>query len=323
MSLTTSHHACQVSNNYVQSLTNIQATAMFVWNIIQWLFTFIWDNAILAAVGVVDLGLAATLLTGVVFQSRFIPQSYSQCRNAASWKNGVDGRNFFAVFATAAGQNDKDPDSACRDFVRIWILAIVLVTLYIICGTINLLVGLAEKHILPPDPIVESRKKQPYRQPFQPTSWPDPPKNPYPRIYGYLMLYCLLSDALYYFWTTFRFGLRCLRKYLSFKTRSPPSFPVDDEEANAEHHCVPKKNAPAAVGEVVFSNCFVCAARICTVCTPLCLPYLRIFSNHCKAVTLTFFMVKEMPIPRLHGPQNHGAQPRIQMPPVVYSVHVF
>ncbi|KAK4143466.1 uncharacterized protein C8A04DRAFT_12324 [Dichotomopilus funicola] len=116
--------------------------ATFSWNFLQFGTSPFCRGYLLASIGVVDLALVIPLIIGIALASGFLPGDYGPCETASNWNNGTDGRNFFVV-AKASGNfsEDDDANAICHKIVEGWIVSIVVVIIYIICGVLNVRSG--------------------------------------------------------------------------------------------------------------------------------------------------------------------------------------
>lgn len=113
-------------------------TATFAWNMLMFIGSMACQGYLLAIVGLLDLVLASLLILGAVYETSFMPKTYSQCGGAADWKNGTDGTNFFVSIST----EEFSPKQKCDEYVRAFILTCVVIAFYLICGSLNILIGL-------------------------------------------------------------------------------------------------------------------------------------------------------------------------------------
>jgi len=77
--------------------------------------------------GVVDSMIAISLLVSAVEQAQFLPQTYSSCNDATSWKNGTDGRNFFLTANETTFSNYGGPGELCNSMVELWAFTVSMV----------------------------------------------------------------------------------------------------------------------------------------------------------------------------------------------------
>jgi len=196
--------------------------------------------------GICDLALAAGLISGITLQHRFLPGTYSECGGAANWKAGSDGQNFFQVFADSDRQERED--AVCRSFVQNWILAVVVVVLYLVCGVANIVLGFGEKLLLPPSLRGKGKWETTYK---------------IRRIYWCLWIVgCIKYGGPYALAATrfsYRYACKFLAAYNSRKDGSAPPLPVAGQDGPTQHDCT------AELGQTTKSQCFVCRGRICTV----------------------------------------------------------
>jgi len=71
--------------------------------------------------GLIDLGLAITLCTGVVLQSQYIPSRSSGCKKAEVWQVIGKEESFFTVM----GGDTSSAYHECTWFVSAWSQAVV------------------------------------------------------------------------------------------------------------------------------------------------------------------------------------------------------
>lgn len=174
----------------------------FLWNAVQYVYAaYHRSGRNLGIVGIVDLALGATLISGVVYQHRFLPSSYGECSTAASWNNGPNGQSFFGLASA------DDPNAMCYDMVRNWILAVVVIILYLMCGFVNIVLGFGQKWI---NPLWDGREER---------------DTDYFHIYWYLWIFGIVRlaifTALFAFQlsiSTTRFAFRYTTKYLVYLT---------------------------------------------------------------------------------------------------------
>ncbi|SPQ24447.1 da038d89-998d-401d-ba4c-a4be060dff2c [Thermothielavioides terrestris] len=131
-----------ITYNNVRGLGDIlNGTATFAWNFFQFAVSPFLRGNLLAITGLVDLALAGLLVAGVVLERRFLPGTFSGCNGASNWNNATDGRNFFVVANGTDAFGSDGPNSICHNIVQIWVMAIVVIILYLLCGVFNILLG--------------------------------------------------------------------------------------------------------------------------------------------------------------------------------------
>ncbi|KAK3900570.1 hypothetical protein C8A05DRAFT_17130 [Staphylotrichum tortipilum] len=115
-------------------------TFTFAWNFLQFGGAPFCRGYLLTFVGVVDFALAVILTVGTAMAGMFLPGTLSGCNTASNWNNATDGRNFF-VAANATGHfgdpMETTPTSICRSMMTAWIMTIVVITFYYICGIVT------------------------------------------------------------------------------------------------------------------------------------------------------------------------------------------
>ncbi|KAL2127131.1 hypothetical protein VTI74DRAFT_11272 [Chaetomium olivicolor] len=123
-----------------------------IWNALlcPWSFVFEAEGLVLGTMGLIDLALALSLITGAAMQGRFLPGTYAGCDDAMNWKNGTDGRNFFvAANVTSELGHSAGYSGVCRRITHNWILCIVIIILYLLCAAVNILLGFGVKPPVP------------------------------------------------------------------------------------------------------------------------------------------------------------------------------
>ncbi|KAK3293015.1 uncharacterized protein B0H64DRAFT_327902 [Chaetomium fimeti] len=116
-------------------------TTAFGWNFFQFGASPLCSGRVLALVGVVDLVLASILIAGVIMTGMFLPDTYGPCDRASSWNNGTDGRNFFLVAYTTGSFGTSGPNGVCHGIMQNWVMAIVVIVFYVLCGLVNVILG--------------------------------------------------------------------------------------------------------------------------------------------------------------------------------------
>ncbi|KAL1844542.1 hypothetical protein VTK73DRAFT_2331 [Phialemonium thermophilum] len=101
-----------------------QGVFAFAWNFVMFLGCFGCDGWLLVLLGLVDSLIAGSLLASVVLQGGFIPRTYGACHGATSWRDGADGRNYFATANATVFQHYGQPPAFCRVLVQTWAVAI-------------------------------------------------------------------------------------------------------------------------------------------------------------------------------------------------------
>jgi hypothetical protein len=80
-----------------------------------------WTGPQIFAFGLIDLGLAITLCTGVVLQSNYLPSKSSGCKKAETWQVKGKEESFFTVM----GGDTLSAHRECTRFVSAWSQAVV------------------------------------------------------------------------------------------------------------------------------------------------------------------------------------------------------
>ncbi|GIJ86993.1 hypothetical protein Asppvi_005892 [Aspergillus pseudoviridinutans] len=140
--------------NFLRGLhiIGIAGVITFGWNIFQFCASPFCRGNLLGTVGLVDLILTFSLLVGLVMQHLFLPGTYGVCDGAADWKNGTDGResvNFFIVASRSSGfESYGGLNGICHTMVQNWVISIVVIILYLICGLVNVVIGFGDERTL-------------------------------------------------------------------------------------------------------------------------------------------------------------------------------
>jgi hypothetical protein len=79
-----------------------------------------WTGLHIFTLGLIDLGLAITLCTGVVLQSNYLPAGSSGCKKAETWQVIGEEESFFTVM----GGDTTSAYSECTWFVSAWSQAV-------------------------------------------------------------------------------------------------------------------------------------------------------------------------------------------------------
>jgi hypothetical protein len=78
-------------------------------------------------IGVADLAFTIALLVGVIFQSTYLPHTYSDCTDAETWQNATNSSNFFVVASRLPDFNQTTPEDVCMEYVQNWTMGIAIV----------------------------------------------------------------------------------------------------------------------------------------------------------------------------------------------------
>lgn len=104
-----------------------QGQFAFFWNFFLWIPTGAASGTALFLLGVGDLAITIALLVGVIFQSTYLPHTYSGCQGADTWQNATNTSNFFQVASTISDLNVTSAQDVCFQYVENWAFGIAIV----------------------------------------------------------------------------------------------------------------------------------------------------------------------------------------------------
>ncbi|KAF2798360.1 hypothetical protein K505DRAFT_414386 [Melanomma pulvis-pyrius CBS 109.77] len=108
-------------------LTYIGTMTIFTWLFISSTLLIFhwkaWKSPYILLMGLIDLGLAVTLGTGIVLQAAYLPSTSSGCSNANTWQIVGMNKSFFSVIADSSPPSSAE--NKCQWFVSAWSEAVV------------------------------------------------------------------------------------------------------------------------------------------------------------------------------------------------------
>jgi len=102
-----------------------QGWPLFAYNFVCFGLTGFLGGLWLAAIGLIDLVFAITLIAGTAMLASFLPRTYGDCNSAYEWRDGPDGRNFFSEAVRGGQWNGyRKAEDLCHGMVQHWAFCI-------------------------------------------------------------------------------------------------------------------------------------------------------------------------------------------------------
>ncbi|KAF2474143.1 uncharacterized protein BDR25DRAFT_119377 [Lindgomyces ingoldianus] len=133
-----------------QELVYVGCMTLFPWLFISSGLIFFQRRSWLFVYGLVDFGLALTIIIGVAWQDKYLPGSTKSCGSgmAERWQRSS---GHLSLFSQAAAYNNKDTAlGKCKDFVSSWELAVCVAVFQMFASYIGIFFDEREFSILNP-----------------------------------------------------------------------------------------------------------------------------------------------------------------------------